>query len=187
MTKLSDIEILKSIDTGYLTRKRRWFDVIDRIGFAIIFIGIMISTSLELFGIDFSNPKDRASFLTILLPIIFLFAFYGLYRTIVENRLTCIETLLEQNRNHDVLCDFLKEFHYDIFQNSKEIIIVNDEDELSFNGLWSKTITFIISERKIYFNIVKINPRMNPPVLFAHLILKHDLKKFFLKNQSQMT
>ena len=182
MVKLSDIEISKSIQTGYLIRKRSWFDIIDRIGFAIVFIGLMISTSLSFFDIDFNDPKDRASFFTILFAIVFLFALYGLYRTLFENRLACIETFFEQSKNHEILCNFLKEFHHEIFMNSKEVIIVNDEDELSFNGLWSKTITFIIAERKIYFNIVKINPRMNPPVLFAHLILRHDLKKYFLKH-----
>jgi len=183
MTQLSDIEISKSIETGKLIRKHKWFDIIDRIGFAIIFLGLMIYSSLMFLQINFNDPKDLASFLTILLPIVFLFALYGLYRTLIENRLTCIETSFGQSKNHELLCSFLKEFHYDTFRTSEDVIIVNEEDELSYNGLWSKTITFIISERKIYFNIVKINPRMNPPILFSHLILKHDLKKYFSKNQ----
>jgi len=185
MQKLSDIEISKSIETGYLIGKRSWFDIISRIVFAMIFIELMISTSMSFFDIDFNDPKDRASFFTILFPIVFLVALYGLYRIIFENRLTCIETSFEQNKNYEILCNFLKEFQYDIFRNTEEIIIVNDENELSLSGLWSKTITFIISERKIYFNIVKAYPRMNPPVLFAHLILKHDLRKFFLENQKK--
>lgn len=183
MIQLSDIEISKSIETGNLIRKHKWFDIIDRIGFAIIFFGLMIYSSLMFLQINFNDPKDRASFLTILLPIVFLFALYGLYRTLIENRLTCIETSFGQSKNHELLCSFFKEFHYDTFRASKEVIIVNEEDELSYNRLWSKTITFIISERKIYFNIVKINPRINPPILFSHLILKHDLKKYFSNNQ----
>jgi hypothetical protein len=183
MTKLPDIEISKSIETGRLIRKHEWFDVMDTILFAIIFISFLLYSSFMFLQIDFQDPKDRVSFLTILLPVIFLFALYGLYRTLIGNRLTSIETSFGQRKNHELLCSFLKGFQYDIFQNSKEIIIVNDESELSFNGLWTKEITFIISERKIYFNIVKSYPIITPPVLFSHLILKHDLKKYFSKNQ----
>jgi len=183
MTKLPDIEISKSIETGRLIRKHEWFDVMDTILFAIIFISFLIYSSFMFLQIDFQDPKDRVSFLTILLPVIFLFALYGLYRTLIGTRLTSMETSLGQGKNNKLPCSFLKDFQYDIFQNSKEIIIVNDESELSFNGLWTKEITFIISERKIYFNIVKSYPIITPPVLFSHLILKHDLKKYFSKNQ----
>lgn len=183
MTQLSDIEISKSIETGNLIRKHGWFDITDKICVAVLFTALMIYSLLTFLQINFDDPKDRSSFLTILLPIIFLFALYGLYRTLIENRLTCIETSFEQSKNHELLCGFLKEFHYDTFRTSKEVIIVNDESELSYDGLWSKDITFIISERKIFFNIVKIYPIINPPVLFAHLILKNDLKKYFSRNQ----
>ena len=172
MTQLSDIEISKSIESGKLICKHKWFDIVDRIGFAIIFLGLMIFSSLMFLQINFNDPKDRASFLTILLPIVFLFELYCLYRTLIGNRLTCIETSFGQNKNHELICGFLKESHYETFRTSEDIIIVNEEDELSYNGLWSKTITFIISDRKIYFNMVKINPIMNPPILFSHLILK---------------
>ena len=183
MTKLSDIEISKSIATGKLIREHAQFNTTDKIVTAVIFIALMIYSLLTFLQISLDIPKDRISFLTILLPIVFLFAFYCLYRTLIGNSLTSIETSFGQRKNHELLCGFLKDFQYSIFQNSKEIIIVNDESELSFNGLWSKKITFIISERKIYFNIVKIYPIINPPVLFSHLILKHDLKKYFSKNQ----
>src|SRR6185437_5956008 len=133
MTQLSDIEISKSIETGKLIRKHKWFDIIDRIGFAIIFLGLMIYSSLMFLQINFNDPKDLASFLTILLPIVFLFALYGLYRTLIENRLTCIETSFGQSKNHELLCSFLKEFHYDTFRTSEDVIIVNEEDELSYN------------------------------------------------------
>jgi len=183
MTKLSEIEISKSIETGKLIRKCAWFNITDKIAAGVIFIALMICSLLTFLQINLGDPKDRASFLTILSPVVFLFALYCLYRTLIGNRLTSIETSFGQRKNHELLCSFLKDFQYDIFQSSKEIIIVNDESELSFNGLWSKDITFIISERKILFNIVKIYPIINPPVLFSHLILRHDLKKYFSKNQ----
>lgn len=184
MIQFSDIDISKSIETrNLICSKRDWFNILNRIGFALIFIALMINSTTSFLDINFNDPKNRASFLTILLPTFFLFALYGLYRTLMENRLTCIETPFDQIKNREILCGFLKEFQYDTFRSSKEIIIVNEESELSYDGLWSEDITFIISERKIYFNIVKVYPRMNPPVLFSHLILKHDLKKYFSKIQ----
>ena len=183
MIQLSDINLSKSIETGKLIRKDDWFDVIDGISFAVIPFAIMLSALLGLVQINFHNPKDRASFLTILLPIVFLLALYGLYRKLKENRLTFIETPFSQIKNHEVLCEFLQEFSYDIFQSSKDIIIVNEESELSFDGLYTKDITFIICERKIYFNIVRDYPIINPPVLFSHLIMRCDLKKYFSKIQ----
>ncbi|MEO6819656.1 MAG: hypothetical protein ABI266_08095 [Ginsengibacter sp.] len=100
-------------------------------------------------------------------------------RTIKESRQTFIDTPFGQIKNHEVLCEFLQEFSYDIFQSSKDVITVNEESELSYDGHWSKDITFIICEGKIYFNIVKNYPISNPSVFFSHLILKYDLKKYF--------
>lgn len=179
MIKLSDIEISKSIESGYLIRKRNWFDFVDRILLAFISITLMWVLALSFLRIDLQNPKDRNSFLTVLLPLAFLFLLFVLYRVLMQNRLTCIETNLGESKNHEQLCLFIKEFQYDILKKSKEIIIVNEEDEFSFNGGWSKTIIFLISERKIYFNILYTTPKAVRTVLFFHLILKHDLKKFF--------
>jgi hypothetical protein len=117
MTNLSDIEIAKSMETGNLIRKNKWFGVFDRIGSAIIFIALMFYSSLMFLQINFEDPKDRASFLTILSPLVFLFSLYGLFRTIIENRLTCIETSFGQSKNHDLLCRFLKEFHTIFFRS----------------------------------------------------------------------
>ncbi len=182
MNKLSDIDVNKSTEKGYLICKRGWLDKIDRPILAFLFISGMTFTALIFFQFNFNDPRDRNSFAIILLPIIFLFWLYCLYRTIIENRLTCLKTSLNQDQNHELLSNFLKERNYEIFTNSKEIIIVKEESELSLNGYWSKTITFIIGERKVYFNIVKNCPIINPPVLLTHLILRHDLKKYFLKN-----
>ena len=183
MTELSDIEVSKSIETGKLIRNYAWFNITDKIAAAIIFTALMIYSLLTFLQINVEDRKDRNSFLTILLSLVFLFALYCIYRILYGDRLTSIDTSFDQRKNHHLLCSFLKDFQHDIYQESKEIIIVNDESELSTNGLWSKNITFIISERKIFFNIVKVYPIINPPVLFSHLILKHDLKKYFSKNQ----
>lgn len=183
MIKLYDVEISKSIETGWLIRKHTWYDIIDKIAFAIILILLIVCSLLIFLQINFNDPKDRISFLAILLPVVFLFAFYGLYRIFFGKRLTIFETSFGQSKNHELLYSFLKDFQYKNFQDSEDIIIANEENEFSFNLGSSKTIVFIISERKIYFNIVNKYPIISPPVLFAHLILKHDLKKYFFKNQ----
>ncbi len=134
--------------------------------------------TLLFFEIDIDNPNDKAVAFTIL-PLVILFGLYGLYRKLTETRLIYIETLFTQHRNKKLLVDFLKLKGYDIFRDSKEVIIATNEESLSFNMLWTKTFTFIISERKIYFTIVKNYPKVSPPVLFTHLFLKADLKKFF--------
>ena len=182
MNKLPDIDINESTEKGYLICKRDWLDKIDRPIFAFFFISGMIFTTLTFFQFNLNDPKDRNSFAIILLPILFLFWLYCLYRTIVKNRLTCLKTSLNQDQNHELLYNFLKEMNYEILTSNKEIIIVKEESELSFNGYWSKTITFIIGEKKMYFNIVKNYPIINPPVLLTHLILRHDLRNYFLKN-----
>ena len=182
MNKLTDIDIHESIEKGYLICPRDWLDKINRPILALLFSSGMTFTALIFFQFNLHDSRDRNSFAFILLPILFLFWFYCLYRTIIENRLTCFRTSLNQDQNHEMLCNFLKEMNYEIFKSSKEIIIVKEESELSFNGNWSKTITFIITERNVYFNIAKNYPFINPPVLINHLILKHDLKHYFLKN-----
>ena len=77
------------------------------------------------------------------------------------------------------MLEFLKQKGYEVFTESKDIIIVNVEESLSFNNLWTKTITFITDDRKIYFTMVKNYPKINPPVFFSHWSLKADLKKYF--------
>ena len=181
MIRISDIEISKSIESGYLIRRRNWINSLERILLAFITIALMVYLTSTFLDIDFHDPKDRNSFLTFFLPLCFLFLTYFLYRILMQNRLTCIETSFGQNKNHELLCVFIKEFQYDILQESKKIIIVNEEDEMSFNGYWSKDIIFLIYERKIYFNILYISPRASRTVLFFHFILKHDLKKYFSK------
>jgi hypothetical protein len=61
MIKLSDIEISKSIKTGYLNRKQNWLNFIDRIIIALIFIGLTISVSLFFLEIDPNTESNNQS------------------------------------------------------------------------------------------------------------------------------
>lgn len=79
---------------------------------------------------------------------------------------------------------FLKLRGYEDFRQNKEVIIVTNEEDLSFNKLWTKTITFIVSDQVVYFNIVKNYLKLNPPVLFSDLFLKRDLKKFLAGHET---
>lgn len=91
MIQFSDIDISKSIETrNLICSKRDWFNILNRIGFALIFIALMINSTTSFLDINFNDPKNRASFLTILLPTFFLFALYGLYRTLMETDLLAL-------------------------------------------------------------------------------------------------
>lgn len=157
-------------------------DKIDAITDKIVFSSLLISFVGYLFLIYFqgeiknSNEKAVAY---VIFPIAILFALYGLFRKITENRLISFHTPFVEHRNKELLLVFLEENGYDFARGNKEVVIADFEESLSFNKFWKKTITFIVADNKIYFNIVKKYPILNPPVLFTHLFLKRNLKKYF--------
>jgi hypothetical protein len=177
MANLSYIDIESSINTRRLVCKHSWLDILDKVVFCMLCISMMAYPSLLLFKTDISNPNDKVLAFTIL-PLAILFGMYGLYRKLTETKLLRIETSFARHKNKEMLLAFLKQRGHEIFRQNKEVIIVTNEEDLSFNKLWTKTITFIISDKVILFNIVKNYPKLNPPVLFSHLFLKRDLKKF---------
>ena len=125
------------------------------------------------------NSSNNRAIGFVIFPLIILFGLYGLYRKLSEKKLIGINTSLPRHKNKENLLEFLKLNGYEVSRESKEIVIVNVEDILSFNKLWTKTITFIVDDRRIYFTIVKNHTKLNPPVFFSHWSLKADLKKYF--------
>ena len=178
MANLSYIDIEKSIETGRLVSKKDWLAILDRIVFSFLLIAFVTYPSLIYFQADIQNSNEKIIGY-IIFPIIIVFGLYSLYRKAFENSLTSVDTVLGRHKTKKLLLEFLNDKGYDNFRQSTDIVIVNIEENLSFNNLWTKTITFIITDNKIYFNIVKNYPRLNPPVLFAHLFLKADIIKFF--------
>ena len=182
MANLSYIDTDKSIATGRLCFNRSKFDkfeqVTDTIVWSVLCLAIVFYPTLAYFHVDINSSNDRAVAF-VLFPLIILFGLFGLYRKLTENKLISIDTSLPRNKNKNFMLEFLKQKGYEVFTESKDIIIVNVEESLSFNNLWTKTITFITDDRKIYFTMVKNYPKINPPVFFSHWSLKADLKKYF--------
>lgn len=177
MANLAYIDLEKSIETGRLVSKPDWFDMVDKFVFSMLMVSLIGYPLLIYFTHEIKNANEKALGY-VLFPIIILFGLYSLYRKLTDTTLLTVETGFDKQKNKEHLLDFITQKGYEIFRQSKDIIIVNSEESLSYNNIWTKTITFIISDRKIYFNIVKKYPRLNPPVLFTHLSLKADLKKF---------
>jgi hypothetical protein len=182
MANLSYIDTEKSIAAGRLSLNRSRFDkveqITDTIAWSTLCIGIMFYPTLSYFHVNINASNDRAVAFG-LFPIIILCGLYGLYRKLSEMKLIAIDTLLPRHKNKEYLLEFLKINGYEVVRENKEIVIANVEESLSFNNLWTKTITFIIADRRMYFTIVKNYPKINPPVFFSHWSLKADLKKYF--------
>jgi len=183
MANLSYIDTVKSISTGWLFTKRDWLDKIDtitdKVVFSFLILAFVGSLSLIYFQGETKNSNEKAIGYVIF-PIVILFGLYSLIRKTTENRLICIKTPFAGHRNKEFLLDFMRQNGYDFVRGSKEVIIADVEESISFNKIWKKTVTFIIADNKLYFNIVKKYPILNPPVLFTHLFLKRDLKKYFV-------
>lgn len=181
MANLSYIDTEKSIAAGRLSFNRSGFNkfeqITDTIVWSTLCIAIMFYPTLAYFHVNINSLNDRAVAF-VLFPLIILFGLYGLYRKLTEKKLIGIDTSSPRHKNKEYLLEFLKLNGYEVFRESKEVVIVNVEESLSFNNHWTKTITFIIDDRRIYFTMVKNYPKINPPVFFSHWSLKADLKKF---------
>jgi hypothetical protein len=97
----------------------------------------------------------------------------------MEKKLIKVDTFLSKHKNRHYLLDFLKSKGYQVIAKNNDVVIVNLEESLSFNNIWTKNISFLIDDNSIYFTMTKSYPRINPPVFFAHISLKTDLKKYF--------
>ncbi len=173
------INIEKSIIAKKLIYKRDWADIINAIGVIIILIPLAILSGV-LFWLDMQVSK-KLSVLVFTCIFIFILAVYSIYRTIMGSHLSHIHTGFQKNKNMDLVLAFVNKTNNSILLKNKNIIIINEENELSWNNVWSKTIIFIPDDNTIYFNIKKDYPKLNLPVLFSHLALKSELKNFIKK------
>ena len=182
MANLSYINTELSIEKGRLISKRNGLDKVDyfadKIVWSTLCIGLIFYPTLAYFHVNIRSSNDRAVAF-FLFPLIISFGLYGLWRKLTENNLILIPTSFSRQKNKEYLLNFLKQNNYQTFRESKDIVIVSVEENLSFNNIWSKTITFIIDDEGIYFTMVKDYPRLNPPVFFSHFSLKSDIKKYF--------
>ena len=171
------IDIEKSIRKKWLCKSGDWLNNIDKIFFILSLVCIFYSTFLL---IQTKNPNsNERAIIYIFCPLLIILSFYATYRKIVENKLLVVETGLNKVNSKKILIDFINLQHYDKVVHHSDLIIATEESSLSYNGLWAKTITFIVADGVILFNIVRNAPMINPPVFFQHLFLRNRIKKLF--------
>ncbi|NNV57257.1 hypothetical protein [Limnovirga soli] len=182
MANLSYINTEKSITDGRLSINRSGLNkvehITDTIAWSTLCVAMVFYPTFAYFHVNLNNSNDRA-LAFVLFPLIILFGLFGLFRKLIEKKLIVIETSSPRHTNKKHLLEFLKLNGYEVFGESKEVIIVSFEENLSYDNRWTKTITFIIDDGRIYFTMVKNYPKVNPPVFFSHWSLKADLKKYF--------
>jgi hypothetical protein len=103
---------------------------------------------------------------------------YGIFRTWNNRTLIKITTGLNNVENKALLIEFLHLRKYYIYSESKNYIVVVEEESMSVEDLWTKHFIFIINNNEILFNVQKHYPKLNPPVFFTHIFLRRDLKSF---------
>lgn len=185
MTRITDINAAESIRTGRLIFKRGWEYYIDKL------VALILSAAMCMFGVILQiNTKvdgELSGFLVyIVSPVLITGGLYALYRLMTENKLMIIKTGFSKNKNHKLLIAFLNKYQYHPYHEKDDIIIAEDDDELSTESAGfanRKEYTFIIEDLIIYSNAKKISRSTTFPSLFAHLILKHDLVKFIAETK----
>ena len=171
------IDVNNSINKGWLTLtyKESWVNKFDRFSFFLLFVALLTYPTIIIIDIaDYSSPNDRA--FSLILGLIILFAIYGLYRKIFENRLIIIQTDLPKDKIKSLLTDYLEKKRFE-FKVSKNCIIGRQAESLSFNKMYNKNITFIFDDSYLGFVATKEFLKVNPPVFFTHYLIQKDLKK----------
>ncbi len=173
MLEFSYVDIEKSILKGkiILAFKKPWHDYIEP-----IFVGFFLlsfSFGQFMFALDCIKYHDLPDkVFTLILFITSAVTLYGVYRKLSENKLNTIKHSLNKGKIEMLI---LRQFQ-DI--NKKNIIKNGDciviKKEFSY---YYKIYTLINLDNVLYYNILNFYPRVNPPVIFDHLLLKRDLQK----------
>ena len=180
MTEFLNIDVENSIASGYIRPRRIPARIIDSISFFVLCVMATI-VSISIFRDLHIDGELTAFGYYVCAPVLFVFGTYGIYRILLETKLTCINSNMNIHDAHETLMAFLKKGGYDTFLNKRNLVVVTEESTMSFNNTWIKVFTFIIENDKIYFNVVKRYPKGNPPVFFTQLILAYDLERLFSK------
>jgi hypothetical protein len=137
--------------------------------------GIIIQYRLKIEG-------ELTGFLVyVLSPALILFGIYTFYRVWNNRKLVEIHTGFRNPKNRQLLYQFFEDRKYEILIDNDDSILINDENELSYNNLWTKHIWFLIKDDTISFNIQNYYPTVNPPVYISNILLKQDMKSFIKK------
>ena len=174
----SPIDIKKSIETGWLIQPRTWFDKIE---FGIFFVfpcAFLISLPVLIVQTKHPNANERP-FVYFIFPLMIALSIYSIYRKIFENKLSVVETNLPQAQCHKILDGFIRLQVVDKIDHFQNGIITTKESSISYNDSRAIITTYIITDNRLFFNIVRKNPKISFPVFFQHFFLKHKLRKLF--------
>lgn len=178
----SHINIKRSIAQGRLIVKRSKLDAIMHVIVTVFFSCLAIGYMYVIITVYSRERIDSDNDIVVgyvIFPILLAALAYFVYRKLTESVLTKIETPLRKQPTQERLVTFLQDKGYEIFRQTKDVIIVHQEQLLSVNKWYIKEIVFIVTENAIYFNITKKHPKISLPVFFSHLFLKADLKQHF--------
>ena len=184
MIHASEINYERSIQTGWLSfsgsmRHYRLSAIMhgfDRVAFVISMLAILVYIFLVVFvEANYKNPNDKV--VSILLLIILPYILYSVYRKIAENKLLRIPTHLSPASSAALIKALLKKRGADEVHGNSHCVIAREESSLAFNGKPYIQTIILITESSIYLNVRRNNPRVNLPVLFAHLFLQAAIKK----------
>jgi hypothetical protein len=158
-----------------LTYRQSWINKFDRLIFYLLFLALLIYPTMFLVIVaDFSSPNDRI--FSIIVLFIILFALYGLYRKIFENRLTVIITDLTREKIKALLTVYFENKGYE-FKAERYCIIARQDESLSFNNNYSKQITIIYKDNYVGFVMTKNFRKVSPPVFISHYIVLQHLRR----------
>jgi hypothetical protein len=182
MFEISKLNIDKSIATKRVVYKKGALESINENVILIYIIPLAIISAI-LFWKDVQESK-KLTVLVFTCALIFIFCIYSIYRIFAGSKLGSINTGFSKEDNIKLLLQFAESYNYEIIYKSKSLVILNEENEISWNNTWSKKIILISEDDTVYYNIKKDYPKFNPPIFFSHLILKRDIKNYFKKRDS---
>jgi hypothetical protein len=179
MRNLKNLNISQSIKFEKLIFDEKWFDKIDRLVIYFFFTWGAILPFLI-----FNDPYQKVSEKTIssyLIFIITLVCLYVIYRKATEKNLIKITSKYNLEKNIELVNEYCRNLGYEKYRNSKNIIIYNEENIFNVNPNYQTSRVFLLSDKYVYFTIVKENYKLNIPTLTSHLFLKKDLNKILNK------
>ena len=173
MQRQDFININKSIDTGYLTTvEKKSFWLYGELAFTIlVFCNIAFAFCLLILEeLKISNIPDRI--FTILLVVLLALTLYGIYRIIVEHKLSFFTHNLTKTNIKRIIFNHLTDLDKASVIETDDLVIAK-----KIKSYYYVEYVFLIKKDKVYFNITNHFPKLNPPIFFSHLYLKRDLQK----------
>lgn len=173
----TQIKRKESLEKGIFLYHIDWFDHFKQVICIILLLGIVCLSIFLFLKVDFKNVNEKI-LSVVVMPLVLLFACYGLYRKLVERRLAKIYTSRQPTESLSMLIQYAEEREYEIIRQEEGLLILFDQSTLSWHD-YGDTIVLLIEENELYYTILRDSDRANFPVFFSHWVLRYDLKKRF--------